>query len=46
MQPVIYRFRNHDITFKIKRDTNGNIARLKVRWVVQRYLQQFGVDYD
>ena len=32
--------------YKIKRDVNGDIARFKARWVVKKYLQQFGVDFD
>ncbi len=32
--------------YKIKRDADGNIARLKARWVVKGYLQQFGVGFD
>ncbi len=32
--------------FKVKRDVNGDIAQFKARWVVQGYLQQYGVDFD
>ena len=32
--------------YKIKRGVDGEITRLKVRWVVKGYLQQFGVDFD
>ena len=32
--------------YKIKRDVDGNVTRLKARWVVKGYLQQFGVDFD
>ena len=32
--------------FKVKRDVNGAIARFKASWVVQGYLQQFGIDFD
>lgn len=32
--------------YKVKRDVNGNIARFKARWVVKKYLQQFGIDFD
>lgn len=32
--------------FQVKRDVNGAIARFKARWVIQGYLQQFGIDFD
>ncbi len=32
--------------YKVKRDVNGDIVRVKARWVVKGYLQQFGVDFD
>lgn len=31
--------------FKVKQDVNGASARFKVRWVVQNYLLQFGIDF-
>lgn len=32
--------------YKVKRDIDGKVARFKARWVVKRYLQYFGVDFD
>lgn len=32
--------------YKVKRDVENKIARVKARWVVKGYLQQFGVDSD
>ena len=31
--------------FKIKRDSNGNIAKYNARLVAKGYLQQYGLDY-
>lgn len=32
--------------YTVKRDVNGDFARFKARWVVNGFLQQFGVDFD
>lgn len=32
--------------YKLKRDVNKNIAWFKVRWVIKRYFQQYGVDFN
>ena len=32
--------------FTVKRDAAGRIARYKARWVVEGYLQQYGIDFE
>ncbi len=32
--------------FKVTRDVNGALTRFKACWVMQSYLQQFGIDFD
>lgn len=31
--------------FKLKQSLNDKITQFKARWVVKRYLQQYGIDY-
>lgn len=32
--------------YKINRDIDGHVAQFKIRLVMNRYFQQFGVDFD